>query len=161
MRHGYLDLGARPGKPHGGEEWLFSVAGLPYVRAYKVGSYEDVNLVLHESGHAFHDACSLGRQGLFWNIGSLSEFSEFAAIAMTYLVSPYLQEKDGGFYTPEVSSQVYQKALEDVVVKWLPSITLVDAFQHWVYTAAPENVSPADLDKKWLELSIKFEPGID
>ncbi len=75
MRHGYLDLGTRPGKPHGGEEWLFSATGLPYIRAYTIGSYEDVSLVLHESGHAFHDALSLEQQGLFWNIGSPSEFS--------------------------------------------------------------------------------------
>lgn len=93
MRHGYLDLGARTGKLHGGEEWLFSATGLPCIRAYTVGSYEDVGLVLHESGHAFHDALSQARQGLFWNIGSPSEFSEFAAIAMTYLATPYLEQK--------------------------------------------------------------------
>ena len=55
----------------------------------------------------------------------------------------------------------YAKELEDVVVKWLPSIALVDAFQHWVYASAPENVTPADLDEKWLELSSRFDPGID
>ncbi|MDQ2887336.1 MAG: M3 family metallopeptidase [Chloroflexota bacterium] len=161
MRHGYLDLGARPGKPHGGEEWIFPVTGLPYIRAYTTGTYEDVNLLVHESGHAFHDALSLARQGLFWNMGAPGEFSEFAAIAMTYLAAPYLEEQRGGFYTPEVAAHVYRKALEDVVVKWLPSIALVDAFQHWIYASAPENVGPADLDAKWLELSKRFQPGID
>ena len=161
MRHGYLDLGARPGNPHGGEEWIFPITGLPYIRAYTTGTYEDVNLLVHESGHAFHDALSLARQGLFWNMGAPGEFSEFAAITMTYLAAPYLDQQRGGFYTPEVAAHVHRKALEDVVVKWLPSIALVDAFQHWVYTSAPENVGSVDLDKKWLELSMRFEPGID
>jgi oligoendopeptidase F len=161
MRHGYLDLGARPGKPHGGEEWIFPVTGLPYIRAYTTGTYEDVNLLVHESGHAFHDALSLAQHGLFWNMGAPGEFSEFAAITMTYLAAPYLEQQRGGFYTFEVATHIYRKALEDVVVKWLPSIALIDAFQHWVYASAPEDVRSADLDEKWLELSMRFKPGID
>jgi len=161
MRHGYLDLGSRHGKPHGGEEWIFPVTGLPYVRAYTSGSYDDVNLVLHECGHALHDALSLAQQDLFWNMGGPDEFCEFAAITMTYLAKPYLEQQHGGPYTPELASYLFRRQLEEVAVKWLPSIAVVDAFQHWVYVEAPEQVTPAELDAKWLELSRRFDTGID
>lgn len=94
-------------------------------------------------------------------MGGPDEFCEFAAITMTYLAKPYLEQKYGGFFTPEVAASIHHQELEDVVVKWLPSIAQVDAFQHWVYTVAPENITPTDLDAKWLELSHRFDSGID
>jgi oligoendopeptidase F len=36
-----------------------------------------------------------------------------------------------------------------------------DAFEHWLYGEAPEDVIPADLDAKWLELKERFEPWDD
>ena len=40
-------------------------------------------------------------------------------------------------------------------------MAVVDAFQHWVYVAAPEAVTAADLDAKWSELWDRFMAGID
>ena len=33
-----------------------------------------------------------------------------------------------------------------------------DAFEHWVYGQAPEDVTPADIDAKWLEVKQRFMP---
>ena len=35
---------------------------------------------------------------------------------------------------------------------------LQDAFEHWVYGEAPDNVAPADLDAKWFDLRQRFMP---
>jgi len=40
-------------------------------------------------------------------------------------------------------------------------MAVVDRFQHWVYAEAPEQVTAADLDAKWVELWDRFMPGID
>lgn len=40
----------------------------------------------------------------------------------------------------------------------LTNCTLQDAFEHWVYGAAPADATPADLDAKWLELKARFTP---
>ena len=44
---------------------------------------------------------------------------------------------------------------------FLPYMAVVDGFQHWVYTEAPADVTPADLDRAWAALWDRFMPGID
>ena len=43
----------------------------------------------------------------------------------------------------------------------LPRLAQSDAFQHWLYTEAPDDVSIQALDNKWLELDERFAPGLD
>jgi oligoendopeptidase F len=40
-------------------------------------------------------------------------------------------------------------------------MAVVDAFQHWVYADAPEEVTAAALDAKWSELWERFMVGIE
>jgi oligoendopeptidase F len=46
-------------------------------------------------------------------------------------------------------------------VQFLPYMAVVDAFQHWVYVDAPEDVSARDLDACWSKLWDRFMPDID
>ncbi len=160
MRPDHLDLPARRGKLPGSEEWLFPQTGLPYIHMNAVGTHKDVLGLLHESGHAFHDLLSSERQELFWNFGAPTEFEEFAAVSMEVLSGPHMERDRGGFYSPEDARRARAEHLESFL-EYLPTVAMVDAFQHWVYAEASEDARPEDLDAKWEELHERFLPGTD
>ncbi|HYF63584.1 MAG TPA: M3 family metallopeptidase, partial [Herpetosiphonaceae bacterium] len=160
MGDGFLDLESRPGKMPGGEEWLFPLSGMPYIHMNAVGSADDALTLFHECGHAFHDAMSAA-QPLFWNLGAPSEFSEFAAMALVVLAQPRLERERGGLYAAGEAAGVRRRYLETIVTHWLPSICMLDAFQHWAYVEAPADVCGADLAAAWRALGERFLPAID
>ena len=79
---------------------------------------------------------------------------------MTYLATPCLFQDQGGFYPVSERSR-FQAFLLYEPLRWLPYIARFDVFQHWLYTEAPEVVSAAQLDAKWMEVSQQFEPDVD
>ncbi len=160
MRDGFLDIDARPGMMPGSEEWPFPVTGLPCVRISSNGTDEDLQLLMHECGHALNDFLSLAHQALIWQCDIPDTFQEFAAISMTYLAMPFLFQDQGGFY-PVSERARFQAFLLYEPLRWLPYIARFDVFQHWLYTDAPEDVTAAQLDAKWIELSQQFEPDVN
>lgn len=160
MRGTMLDLPSRKGKAPGGYCSSFPITGLPYIFMNAVGTQDDVQTLLHEGGHAFHDIASAQSQPLVWNQGAPMEFCEVASMAMELLGAPYLSREQGGFYTNEDAARARQEHLEKVV-QFLPYMAVVDGFQHWVYTEAPNAVTAADMDMKWDELWARFMPGVD
>lgn len=157
---GFLDLEARSGKLSGSEEWPFPVTGLPCVRVASDGTEEDILLLMHECGHAWHDFLALAQQHLIWQCDISDTFQEFAAISMTYLATPFLFQDQGGFY-PISERARFQAFLLYAPLRWLPYIARFDVFQHWLYTEAPAEVEASQLDAKWMELSQQFEPDVD
>jgi oligoendopeptidase F len=116
---------------------------------------------LHEGGHAFHALESAGHQGLYWNLHGPMEFCEVASMGMEMLAQPYLEQSKGGFYTPEEAARARRDHLLDAVVKFLPYMAMVDAFQHWIYVDAPEHVTIDEINAKWSELYARFLPHVD
>ena len=167
MRDGFLDLASRPNKAPGGFCSSFPISRRPYIFMNAVGIHRDVGTLLHEGGHAFHFMES-SRQPLIWNYGGPMEFNEVASMAMELLSSPYLEKSEGGFYEEADTRRAYAEQLRDIV-RFLPYMAVVDAFQHWVYAAsshdvaadAPQDVAAADLDAKWSELWDRFMVGIE
>ena len=160
LRPNMLDLPSRKGKAPGGFCSSFPVTGLPYIFMNAVGTQDDVQTLLHEGGHAFHAIASAQAQPLIWNQGAPMEFCEVASMAMEMLGSPYLARDKGGFYTEEDAARARREHLERTV-QFLPYMAVVDAFQHWVYAEAPDNVTAADMDAQWDELWARFMPGVD
>ncbi|MBO0791342.1 MAG: hypothetical protein J2P36_10380 [Ktedonobacteraceae bacterium] len=160
MHEGFLDVDARRGKLPGSEEWFFPATELPYVRVFSNGTDEDIQLLMHECGHAWHDFLSYTHQDLIWQCDYPDEFAEFAAISMTYLATPFLFQDRGGFY-PVSQRARFQAFLLYEPLRWLPYIARFDVFQHWLYTEAPEEVEASQLDAKWMELLQQFEPEVD
>ncbi len=158
---GYLDLGWRKGKQRGGEEWGFPVSGMPHVLVGEDGTEQGASLLLHEMGHAYHDYLVLSRRGPFWDWNYPAEMAEFAAIAMQRLAEPHLGRDRGGFLPPEDAARARARALAEVATKWLPTIVLQDAFQHWLYADAPDAVGVAEIDATWDELSRRYQPWVD
>ena len=69
-----------------------------------------------------------------------------------------MSKSQGGPFTPAESAMARQNILYVYLNFCLAKCTLEDAFEHWLYGEAPADVTPADLDAKWLELKTRFQP---
>lgn len=148
---GLLDLESRPGKMTHAYCQYFPVNNEPFVLMNVVGSAEDLRVLFHEVGHAFHGFYSGDAQPLLWNRWSPIEFVEIPSMAMEFLTLDHL----GHVFNDEELAR-YRRNLLQGVVTFLPWAAQMDAFQHWLYAEAPEEVGIADLDAKWLELDRTF-----
>jgi oligoendopeptidase F len=160
LRAGSLDLASRPNKAPGGYCMGLPVTGHAYIFMNAAGSHQDVNTILHEGGHAFHFAAATQANDLLFNQGAPMEFSEVASMGMELLAAPYLAREQGGFYDAEDARRARTEHLHGIV-QFLPYMAVVDAFQHWLYTEAPEDVAARDLDRAWGDLWGRFMGGVD
>lgn len=154
---GLLDLESRPGKAPGGYCTKLTWRGKPFIFMNAVGVPEDVNTLVHEAGHSFHDYASSGLP-FIWQRGTGHEAAELASMSMELLVTPHLTAPVG-YYTPAEARAVEIEALEDVLTS-LVHIASVDAFQRWIYTSG-QGHDAAARDAAWLSLRARFERGVD
>jgi oligoendopeptidase F len=149
-----LDLENRKGKAPGAYSQTLSFRKQPLIFMNAVGVDDDVRTLLHESGHAFH-SFEASRQPLLFQRHPGSEMAEVASMSMELLAAPFIDEGNGGYYSPEDQRRSRIDLLEGIV-HFFPHCASVDAFQHWIYV--DEGGSDADSrDAKWLELRRRFE----
>jgi len=156
---GMLDLMARPGKAPGGYCATLPHRGLPFIFMNSSGIANDVDTLLHESGHAFHALEALSHLPLIFQWHAGSEMAEVASMSMELLGSPYLERAAGGFYTAEEARRARYAHLEELLVG-IAHIASVDAFQHWIYTSGEGGDAQAR-DQAWLRIRDRFQRGID
>jgi oligoendopeptidase F len=156
---GMLDLASRKNKAPGGFCIPFALSKRPFIFMNAAGVQRDVETLLHEGGHAFHDfemwklPYSHQRQvGL--------EFSEVASMGMELLSSPFLQADEGGFYSRSGAARARWQHLEGALSLWL-SIALIDRFQHWIYLNPDEADFPDKCDEQWAAIRRRLLPEID
>ncbi len=154
-----LDLENRKGKAPGGYCTAFPVSQRPFIFMNAVGVHDDVQTMLHESGHAFHVFESLALPYIH-QYDVPMEFAEVASMSMELLASPYLARDFGGFYTPQEAARARIEHLERSLLFW-PYMAVVDAFQHWVYEHPEEAADPAACDRIWGRLWDRFMPITD
>ena len=154
---GLLDLESRKGKAPGGYCTKLSFRGKPFIFMNAVGVADDVNTLVHEAGHSFHDFAS-HRQPLIWQRSPGHEAAELASMSMELLASPYLARPDG-YYSRDEARSAQIEHLEDILFS-LPHIASVDAFQSWIYTSGEGHDATAR-DQAWLDIRSRFERGID
>ena len=154
---GLLDLESRPGKAPGGYCTKLSWRGMPFIFMNAVGVPDDVNTLVHEAGHSFHDFAS-HRQPYVWQRSVSHEAAELASMSMELLATPHLQLPTG-YYQPDEARTATTERLEDVLVT-LAHIASVDAFQAWIYTSG-QGGDAAARDAAWLDLRARFERGVD
>jgi oligoendopeptidase F len=155
-----LDLGNRKDKaPHG---WCMTLplARKAFIFMNAIGWHRDVIMLLHEAGHAFH---VFEMAGLKYDqqLDVPAEFLEVASMGMELLAGPYLSANKGGFYSEEDNARARIKHLEDAIIVSWPYIAAMDAFQHWVYTNPEAAIDPATCDSKWVEIWLRFMPGVE
>jgi len=117
------------------------------------GSQRDVVTMVHEGGHAVHSF--LSRELPLTGFKSLpSEVAELASMSMELMTMDNWSE----FYSD--NNDLKRAKLEQLasIIKVLPWIATIDAFQHWIYTH-PEHTS-SERATYWLELTEKFGTGL-
>ncbi len=154
---GLLDLESRPGKAPGGYCTDLSFRGRPFIFMNAVGVPDDVQTLVHEAGHSFHDFATHALP-FSWQRRTGHEAAELASMGMELLAMPYLVQPDG-YYTPDEARVAWLEHLEDVLGS-LVHIASVDAFQAWIYTN-PLGADRDARDAKWLTLRTEFEIGVD
>lgn len=154
-----LDLETRSKKALGGYCSSLPLRRRPYIFMNGVGIHEDVQTLLHEAGHAFHDFESANLPYI-WQTDPPMEFAEVASMSMELLAAPYLIEKNGGFYTEAEAARAKIEHLENIILFW-PYMAVVDSFQHWVYTHSDEAAYADKCDAQWTALWRRFMKGID
>jgi oligoendopeptidase F len=152
-----LDLESRPGKAPGGYCTDLSFRGRPFIFMNAVGVPDDVNTLVHEAGHCFHDFAT-HRLPYTWMRKTGHEAAELASMSMELLAMPYLVQPDG-YYPREDARVAWLEHLEDVLGA-LVHIASVDAFQAWIYTD-PAGADRDARDATWLRLRADFEQGVD
>jgi oligoendopeptidase F len=154
-----LDLDNRPNKAPGGYCINFVVSQRPFVFMNAVGVHDNVQTLLHEGGHSFHDF-EKAKIKYYQQMESPMEFNEVASMGMELLASPYLTKENGGFYNEAEAARARIEHLESCLLFW-PFMAVVDAFQHWVYENPEQGAKPAQCDAKWAELWERFIPSVD
>jgi oligoendopeptidase F len=152
-----LDLESRPGKAPGGYCTDLAFRGRPFIFMNAVGVPDDVQTLVHEAGHCFHDFATHALP-FTWQRRTGHEAAELASMSMELLAMPYFVAPDG-YYTPDQARVAWLEHLEDVLGS-LVHIASVDAFQAWIYTN-PAGADRDARDAKWLELRTEFEAGVD
>ena len=161
MEEGLLDLESRKNKAPGAYSLGLHVAHRPFVFMNAINTSDDVQTILHEGGHAFHE---FERAHVhFYQRGEIylpAEFAEVASMGMELIASPYKTKEFGGFYTEGEAARAMIELLEGIITFW-PYMALVDAFQHWIYEHPSEGAIASRCEQKWTELWDQFRPGID
>lgn len=154
---GLLDLESRPGKAPGGYCTDLSFRGRPFIFMNAVGVPDDVQTLVHEAGHCFHDFATHALP-FVWQRRTGHEAAELASMSMELLAMPHLVQPHG-YYTPDEARVAWLEHLEDVLSS-LVHIASVDAFQAWIYTD-PRGADRDARDAQWLAIRSEFEQGVE
>ena len=148
-----LDLDSRKGKAPGGYQQNRDRIRRPFIFMNAAGMQGDLETMIHEAGHAFHSMLCRDDALLHYRHAPI-EFAEVASMSMELMAQPYLDE----FYDrPEDARRARRAHLEDLV-RLLPWVATIDAFQHWIYLH-PEHTREQRI-AQWLELDRRFGPAV-
>jgi oligoendopeptidase F len=158
QRQELLDLPNRKNKAPGAFCMNLEVERRPYIFMNAVGTHDDVQVLLHEAGHAFH-AFEANKLPYVQQRAVSLEFCEVASMSMEFLGAPYLN-MPGGFYDDADAARARVEKLETAIFFW-SYMAVVDAFQHWVYENPKEAMDPENCDSQWGELWDRYMVGVD
>ncbi len=159
MQEKLLDLDNRKHKAPGGYCTTFAAAKRPFIFMNAVGIHDDVQTLLHESGHCFH-AFESAALPYYQQRDVGMEFAEVASMTMELLGSPFFARSDGGFYDEEGARRAVTDHLEQCIMFW-PYMSVVDLFQHWIYENPVDAADPEKCDARWAAIQQRFLPWID
>jgi len=159
MNEELLDLDNRKGKAPGGYCTSYPNIKRPFIFMNAVGVHDDVQTLLHEGGHAFHvfESANLPYSQ---QKDVPMEFAEVASMSMELIGAPYLSKSNGGFYSDADANRARVEHLEGMIQFW-GYMSVVDMFQHWIYTHHDLATDPVACDDQWAELWSRYMVGID
>ncbi|HEV3153272.1 MAG TPA: M3 family oligoendopeptidase [Candidatus Baltobacteraceae bacterium] len=144
-----LDLQSRDGKAGGGFCTSFPAYGLPYVFANFNGTTHDVNVLVHELGHAFQNYSSrnIGVADYLW---PTYEACEVHSMSLEFFAWPQLER----FFGADAQRYRLEHLKSRLLI--LPYAAAIDHFQHFVYDN-PE-ASPEERHAFWKQLETAYLP---
>ncbi|MBL7924511.1 MAG: M3 family oligoendopeptidase [Bacteroidia bacterium] len=146
---GRLDLESRKGKAPGGYNYPLYETGLPFIFMNSTNTLRDLVTMVHEGGHAVQSIVDKPLDLVdFKNLPS--EVAELASMSMELISMEHWQHF---FSNPLELKRARRKHLEDVL-KGLPWIACVDAFQHWMYTHPGHRAG--ERSQAWTETYLRF-----
>jgi oligoendopeptidase F len=149
-----LDLQSRKGKQPGGYQCSLEESRQPFIFMNAAGLQKDVQVLLHEGGHAFHFIATSAREPLVFLRSAPMEFAEVASMSMELLGAEHYDV----FYDDRDAARAKRTLLEDIV-RILPWIATIDSFQHWIYTHRDHTRD--ERAEEWLRLQDRFGSKLD
>ena len=144
-----IDLDSRKGKAPGGYNYPLYETGLPFIFMNSTNCLRDMVTLVHEGGHAVQSIVDRPLELVdFKNLPS--EIAELASMSMELISMEHWHHY---FENEQELKMAKRKHLEDVL-KGLPWIACVDAFQHWIYTNP--NHSVEERSNAWLKTYERF-----
>jgi len=148
-----LDLDSRIGKAPGGYNYPLYETGMPFIFMNSTNSLMDLVTIVHEGGHAVHSIVDKELELVDYK-NLPSEVAELASMSMELLS---MEHWDEFFINPNDLARARKKHLQDVL-KGLPWIAAVDAFQHWIYLNPNHTVE--ERRKAWADNYNRFTGNV-
>ena len=147
-----FDVLSKPGKSQGG--YMTDIEGYgPFVFANWNGTFDDVDTITHEMGHAFQGYVAQHTQLPQELRSPTMESCEIHSMSMEFLTSPWHHLFFGD------QTDRYQLMHAEDSVFFLPYGCMVDEFQHIAYQNP--SLTPAERNAVWMELERKYRPWND
>lgn len=148
-----LDLDSRKGKAPGGYNYPLYESGLPFIFMNSTRTLRDLVTMVHEGGHAVQSILDKPLELVEYK--SLpSEIAELASMSMELMT---MEHWDLFFSNPAELHRARRKHMQDIL-KGLPWIAAVDAFQHWIYLNPVHTA--AERRTKWSETIQRFTSSV-
>jgi M3 family oligoendopeptidase len=151
MENELMDVYTRKGKANSYCDFIPKYKS-PYILANMNGTEEDINVLIHEAGHAFQRYSSRHFDLSEYHSAS-KEASEIHSMSMEFLTYPWMNL----FFKEDTDKFKYSHLIDSVL--FLPYGVSVDDFQHWIYENP--DVSLLERKAKWRELEKIYLPYYD
>lgn len=149
-----LDLQSRKGKQPGGYQCSLEESKAPFIFMNAAGVQRDIEVLLHEGGHAFHFLAASHTEPIVFLRSAPMEFCEVASMSMELLGSDHFDV----FYPAPDAARAKRFMLE-AIIRFFPWMTTIDSFQHWLYTHPGH--SRQERTSAWLSLMDRFGGQVD
>ncbi|MGG2015228.1 M3 family oligoendopeptidase [Bacillus sp. S10(2024)] len=145
-----LDLDSRKGKAPGGFCESLPASKQSFIFMNCCNTQDDVVVLLHEMGHCIHNELMKDIElGPYRNVPM--ETAELASTTMELLTMEYWNT----FYPNQEDFNTAKREQLRLMVQYLPIITVVDQFQHWMYENP--NHTHAERKEKFKELTRTYD----
>jgi len=152
LNENFLDVLSKDGKAPGGYCTMISDLKMPFIFSNFNGTQGDVDVLTHETGHAFQAYQSRNLQIPEYKFPTY-EASEIHSMSMEFLTWPWMN-----LFFGEDTEKYYYSHLSSALL-FMPYGALIDHFQHDVY--ANPTWSPEKRKERYSELEKIYQPDRD
>lgn len=155
-KQGHIDLEKKENKASGGFCYTIKDDGTPFIFMNAHENYKDVGIFMHELGHCFHSVYASQQPLRLYKMMEVScEVAELASTTLEVIAIDYLNKITD--CEASIMSLKHERYIE--MLKRIRRTTMIDEFQHWVYSNPNHTVKERDDHYRLIE--DKYDIGID